>query len=79
HDIENISGNFKLILANLRYPTLKSLYPKITKLTEAGGLVVVSGIHQDELPDLLSCYTPNFVCGWQKSEKNWSAAVFQKR
>ena len=78
-DIENISGNFKLILANLRYPTLKSLYPKITKLTEAGGLVVVSGIHQDELPDLLSCYTPNFVCGWQKSEKNWSAAVFQKR
>ncbi len=78
-DIETISGKFALILANLRYPTLKSLYPKITEITESGGVVVVSGIHQDELADLLSCYAPNFICEWQKSEKNWSAAVFQKR
>jgi ribosomal protein L11 methyltransferase len=78
-DIETISDKFALILANLRYPTLKSLYPKITALTETGGIVVVSGIHEDELSDLLSCYAPNFVCEWQKSEKNWSAAVFQKK
>lgn len=78
-DIETISDKFALILANLRYPTLKSLYPKITALTEADGVVVVSGIHEEELPDLLSCYAPEFVCEWQKSEKNWSAVVFKKR
>jgi len=77
HNIQDIHEKFTLITANLRYPTLKQLCSHMTKITEEGGAVVVSGIKTDEVSDLLNEFTQNrFRCVWKTFEKDWAGMVF---
>lgn len=76
-DLEIFKDRFSLIIANLRFPTLKELCPRIISLTGTQGAIVLSGIKSDELPKLVKIYSKNnFTCSWQKLEKDWGAAVF---
>jgi len=77
---DNETGSyFSLILANLRYPTLKQLYPQITESLHKGGYAVFSGIKTDEVSDILSLYTKkHFCCKWEKNEKGWAGLVLKK-
>jgi len=75
--IETIAETFTLILANLRFPTLKKLCGHITGLTEEGGAIVVSGIKASEVNDLVDIYTTRrFHCEWKEIEKDWAGLVF---
>ncbi len=76
-NIENINEKFSLIIANLRYPTIKRLCSHISKITEKQGMVVVSGIKTDEVPDILNTFTQKgFSCTWKEFEKDWVGLVF---
>ena len=78
-DMDSVDPAFSMVIANLRYPSLKSFYPQITRLTAANGWVVVSGFRSYELDDLIGHYTAkHFECIWSVHELDWSAAVLKK-
>jgi ribosomal protein L11 methylase PrmA len=68
-----------MVIANLRYPSLKRFYPRIKRLTGTGGHVILSGFRPGERDDLIALYRAgHFECIWTADELNWSAAVFKK-
>jgi len=69
-----------LISANLRVPTLKQFSPHLARLCTTGGALVVSGVHGEELPDLLAVFqAQRFECRWQIWEQDWVAVVLQNK
>lgn len=77
--LETIRDRFLMITANLRYPSLKQLRLQLTSLTAAGGVLVISGIRNIELEDLLQYYAEKqWVCRWRQTEAGWAGAVLQR-
>lgn len=76
-DIEDIRLRFSMILANLRLPTLKQMFSQIAEMIERDGILIISGIYNDEISDLNSIYTKRFECGWQSYAKGWSALIYR--
>ena len=78
--IDDIKDKFQLITANLRYPTLKKLFPKINEITAKNGAVVVSGLKTYEAGRLINIYTEKyFKLEWNLNEKDWAGLVFVKQ
>ncbi|MCK5541393.1 MAG: 50S ribosomal protein L11 methyltransferase [Desulfobacterales bacterium] len=77
-DIDTLKGEFSLILANLRYPTLKNLAKKITLLSKKNTVLIMSGIRTYEKDDLITLYTNcGFNLLFEKDEKKWSCIAMQ--
>ncbi|QTA81044.1 SAM-dependent methyltransferase, ribosomal protein L11-like [Desulfonema limicola] len=77
--LESLNKKFSLIIANLRFPTLKTMYSQIVFLADTSSALVLSGIKIEELPKLIDIYSKKyFSCQWHKTEKNWAAALFIK-
>lgn len=74
--LETIPPAFDLILANLRFPTLTTLYPQIIRLASSQCSLVVSGIHTDEIKKIKQCYNEKFRPVWEADEKDWAALAF---
>ena len=71
-----IDSAFSIVIANLRYPTLKRISSLIAEKTEQGGTVVISGIKTDEAPHAVEAYkSKGFSCAWEKTEKGWAGLV----
>ncbi|MDX1707756.1 MAG: 50S ribosomal protein L11 methyltransferase [Desulfobacterales bacterium] len=78
-NIEAIDASYALVVANLRYPSLKSLYPRIVRLTGNSGWVVLSGFRSHEMQDLLKRYAgEHFEVVWHAEEHNWAAIALKK-
>ena len=78
--IDDIEDKFQLVTANLRYPTLKKLLPKINEITTKNGAVVVSGLKTYEADRLINIYTEKyFKLKWSLNEKDWAGLVFVKQ
>jgi ribosomal protein L11 methyltransferase len=78
--LETVRGRFRIVTANLRYPSLRRLQPQLRALTASGGVLVVSGIRDFELNDLLGFYGEHqWVCRWRQTEAGWAVAVLQQR
>jgi ribosomal protein L11 methyltransferase len=77
---EEISGQFDLIAANLRYPTLVKLCSYIASHLPENGAAILSGIREDEAEKLKNCYVErNLVCRWERSENRWTGLVLIKQ
>jgi len=77
--LDDINRQFSLIIANLRYPTLKKLYSLLDLITEQQAAVVLSGLKTSEMPDVQKLYTQKFFkLGRKEVEKGWGAMVFEK-
>jgi ribosomal protein L11 methyltransferase len=77
--IDSIDQVFSMVIANLRSPSLKNFYPQISKLTDTGGWVVLSGFRPHERDDLMDLYTTKyFKYIWTAEENDWAAAVLKK-
>lgn len=77
-DIETLKEKFSLIIANLRYPTLRQLAEKITWLSEKNSVLIMSGLRTYEKDGLITLYTKKgFQLFWEKDEKNWSCVAMQ--
>lgn len=78
-EIDAINASFSMVVANLRYPSLKKLYRQVARLTDACGWAVLSGFRRYERQDLLDLYTArDFRCIWAADALGWSAAVLKK-
>ena len=77
--VEDIKEPYAMIVANLRYPTLRRLCFHMAEITQKKGVVVVSGIRSYEVEDLLSGFTRNgFQCTWKADQKGWTGIVLNK-
>jgi ribosomal protein L11 methyltransferase len=52
--LDSIDQVFMMVIANLRYPSLKNIYPQITKRTDTSGWVVLSGFRPHERAELMN-------------------------
>lgn len=74
--VVDIKEPYALIIANLRYPTLKRLCSHLAEITQKKGVVVVSGITSYEVEDLLNGFSRNgFQCTWKADQKGWTGMV----
>lgn len=77
--VEKIKGEFSIVTANLRYPTLTNLYPVMIKLTGTDSMLVFSGIKVSEADELSKFYSKeHFRCLWVEKEKDWAGIVFKR-
>ena len=77
--LETIDQRFAMVLANLRYPSLKKLLARLTDIIEKRGTLVMAGFKNGEVDDLLEVYTKTaFKCLWTDSELGWAGVVLQK-
>jgi ribosomal protein L11 methyltransferase len=78
--LETIGRRFKMITANLRFPSLKRLRSTFGLLSAPEGVLIVSGIRTIELHDLLQLYAEKrWDCRWRQSEAGWAGAVLQRK
>ena len=74
-----IRRRFRMITANLRYPSLIQLRSQLSLLTTPDGVLVLSGIRDIELADLLQYYAEKYwACLWQQTEAGWAGIVLQR-
>ena len=74
--VVTLDRRFSLVTANLRYPSLIKLFGRLTGITDKEGIIILAGIKDDELVDLLEVYTPKkFKCLWTANELGWAGAV----
>jgi len=74
-----IQRRFRLVTANLRYPSLKQLRSQLSLVTAGNGAMVISGVRDTELTDLLGFYAAaQWVCRWRQTEAGWAGAVLQR-
>ncbi|MGB9439770.1 MAG: 50S ribosomal protein L11 methyltransferase [Desulfobacterales bacterium] len=77
--VETINQRFAMVLANLRYPSLKKLLTRLTEITDKRGILILAGLKNGEVDDLLEVYTKtHFRCLWTVSELGWAGMVLQK-
>jgi ribosomal protein L11 methyltransferase len=77
--LDTIDQRYTMVLANLRYPSLKRLYPRLTEVTAEEGTLILSGIKKDEVDDLLGVFAKSrFKCLWSDHELDWAGLVLQK-
>jgi len=78
--LDDIHSSFSMVIANLRYPSLKNFYPRITRLTDTDGGVVLSGFRLHERDDLIGLYAArHFEAMWTADELDWAATVLKKK
>jgi ribosomal protein L11 methyltransferase len=77
--LELIRDRFQMVTANLRYPSLIRLRFQLGLLTSAAAVLVISGIRDFELNELLQRYAEQqWICCWRQTESGWAAAVLQR-
>ena len=78
--VETIDQRFSMVLANLRCPSLRKLFVRLTEITDKRGTLILAGIRNGEVDDLLEVYTKTcFKCLWTDSELGWAGVVLQKK
>lgn len=77
--LETIDERFSMVLANLRYPSLYKLAARLTVITVQRAILILSGLKNDEVDDLLTVYAKNnFECLCKFDELDWTGLVLQK-
>jgi ribosomal protein L11 methyltransferase len=77
--VEALHGVFNLVLANLRYPTLRRILPEMFRVSSSPAAWVFSGIRIDEIrPFRALCGMYDVACRWAAVEKGWAAMVFER-
>ena len=76
---ESIEQRFHIIAANLRYPTLIRLSAYISGHVHSGGMVILSGIRDDEAKKLKARYEKlSLNCCWEKTTHEWCGMALTK-
>lgn len=76
-DTCDFSQTYDLIMANLRYPTLISMHKDIIQSVSHRGWIVLSGIKQNEIEKVVSCYNQGTELLWKETDGGWAALVYK--
>jgi ribosomal protein L11 methyltransferase len=73
-DLRLLEGNYDIVFANLRSPTLISLRDRLTQKVQMDGMLFFSGLKTEELISIRAHYQKSgFFERLKRSEKGWSA------
>jgi len=76
--LDAIAGNFSIVIANLRFPTLKDYFTRMVELLDTNGFLIVSGIKNNEIEPLKMVSTEHrMAVFWEGIEKEWAGLVFE--
>ena len=77
--LEKIDGKFHIVIANLRFPTLITMRPKMTDVALPGAFYIFSGFREEEASKLYAHY---FAYGIELvesfSERAWCSCILKK-
>jgi len=78
--LSSVTGPFSLVVANIVHDVLLALAPDLTRLTAAGGRLILSGILAGpQVASIIACFTTaGFSLIRQEQKKEWSALLFAK-
>lgn len=77
--LADIRQRFSLILANLRYPSLKKMLIQISERADPDCFLILTGIRDYELDDLRKVYEKiQFESVWTDNELGWSGVVLRR-
>lgn len=78
--LQDVSGTFSVVIANIVHDVLLALAPDLARLTEKGGHLILSGIIRgDQDVNIISCFTKlKFSLKQQENKKEWTALLFQR-
>jgi len=81
HDIMTVQDlKLSLVMANLRFPTLKQIAPDICSILVPGGNLILSGVRAWEMDNLKTHYSAmGFSIDWEREEKQWGALTLTKK
>ncbi|WP_321494264.1 50S ribosomal protein L11 methyltransferase [uncultured Desulfobacter sp.] len=81
HDIMRPKDlELSLVMANLRFPTLKQIASDIYSILVPGGYLILSGARAWEMDDLKKHYmTMGFSLDWEREEKMWGTLALAKK
>lgn len=68
-----------ILLANILLTPLINLQEEFNRLLKDGGKLVVSGILNDQVPQLIEAYQNKFILESSRSQGDWSLLVFERR
>jgi ribosomal protein L11 methyltransferase len=78
-DIATLTEPFALIVANLTAKILVELYPHLTRLVSPGGHLVISGIIEQNKPDIEACFLGHALSLQRLiTEREWICYVLKK-
>jgi ribosomal protein L11 methyltransferase len=78
--LDSIDQVFTMVIANLRFPSLKKFYSQILRLTQRGGWVVLSGFRLQERADLMDFYTARYFKSiWAADKNDWSVIALKRK
>jgi ribosomal protein L11 methyltransferase len=76
--IEDLDGDYDLVMANLRLPTLCALAAWVQRRTHPSSYLVFSGFRDHEQGALQGAYPESsFRLIWSRTEAGWGGIVFQ--
>jgi ribosomal protein L11 methyltransferase len=71
--------NFDLIVANIDFRTISRFISSLTLRTRKQGMIILSGILTDDLPDLLKLFTKNALVPIELVDENeWTAIALRR-
>ena len=77
--LADIQQRFSVILANLRFPSLKKLRTQINEKADSNCFLILSGIRDYEEDDLIKIYQEiQFEKIWAGNELGWSGVALRK-
>ena len=77
--LADIHQRFSLILANLRFPSLKKMLSQINEKANTNCFLILSGIRDYEMDDLIKVYEQiQFEKIWTGNELGWSGVVLRR-
>jgi len=81
HDIMTAQDlRLSLVMANLRFPTLKQIAPDIYSILLPGGHLILSGVRDWEMDNLKTHYSAmGFSIDWERERKQWGALSLTKK
>jgi ribosomal protein L11 methyltransferase len=65
-------GQFDLVMANLRPPTLCALMPQLEDISSVSSFWVLSGFRPSETGALVACLPDGFTVLWDETEQDWA-------
>lgn len=76
--LESLEGSYSLVVANIIHDVLVSMEPDIRRLTEKGGMLVLSGILKDDQADnIIALYEKSgFRLMGRREKDEWAALQF---
>jgi ribosomal protein L11 methyltransferase len=77
NDVSEVKGTFQMVVANILLNVLIELRDDLVKMVSKDGLLVLSGITDDQIDDLVKRYSPQMTHVETLEDEEWRCLIFK--